>query len=32
MPMEGVSGQKRDRLSNYRVGFTQTYLIKKNLF
>ena len=26
------SGQKRARLSNYRVAFTQTYLIKKNLF
>ena len=23
---------KRARLSSYRVGFTQTYLIKKNLF
>ena len=28
----GASGQKRARLSSYRVGFTQTYLIKKNLF
>ena len=26
------SGQKRAKLSSYRVGFTQTYLIKKNLF
>ena len=28
----GVSGQKLARLSSYRIGFTQTYLIKKNLF
>ena len=29
---KGVSGQKQAKLSSYRVGFTQTYLIKKNLF
>ena len=27
-----TSGQKQAKLSSYRVGFTQTYLIKKNLF
>ena len=29
---QGASGKKRARLSSYSVGFTQTYLIKKNLF
>ena len=30
--LETRSGQKRARLSRYRVGFTQTYFIKKSLF
>ena len=29
---QGVNGQKRPTLLNYRVGFTQTYSVKKNLF
>ena len=32
MDMSAMNGQKRTRLSNYRVGFTQTYLMKENLF